>query len=359
MSLPTVTIVGRPNVGKSTFFNVVTKGLAAKAIISHIAGTTRDWKEGTFTWKGMLVRLIDTAGEPGNSTKDTLSGAVREAIRDGISKADLILLMLEARGEITTADRAVERIVRSSGKPWLVVVNKSDQPANAVLLAPYLALGPAVYAVSSTRRHGIPLLLNAIVSQLKKSGHKKESEVQAPLLRIAIVGRPNVGKSTLLNALSNSKRAVVSPTAGTTRDPVEAVVSLGKGSKELAISICDTAGIGRRGRILAGVEKQSVKAAELAIIQSNLVLVVVDFQEGPTRGDAHIAALAHQHKKPIIVVYTKKDLVDQESGPANARHSYMGRFPFMARAQSVVVSGETGENIELLRDQIANIANIK
>lgn len=358
MEPPIVTILGRQNVGKSTFFNAIVKG-QSKALTSHLPGTTRDWREGQVVWKGRMLILRDTAGEPvllvaGNQsdrfTHNELSLAVKGAIDRATKDAAILLLMVDYSAGITSLDEALARVVRASGIPWIVVVNKAEGPAR-IELAPFYKLGGAVVSVSASRKIGIDRVLNILAA---KVGSKKKTSSPRPLgaKRITISGRSNVGKSTLVNALLGRERTVVSPVRGTTRDPVETHTSVAPG---VVFTLVDTPGIGRRASASTDLQKQTAQRAYEELRRANAVLVVLDATEGPTRGDAHVAALAKELKKPFLTVYTKKDLLEQESMEEELIQKVNRRFPFLHKAPVVFVSGKTGENIELLKKEISSL----
>ncbi len=349
ISLPVVTIVGRPNVGKTTLFNQIVKFAGIpRAITSHVPGTTRDLNEGFAHWKGRDFIVIDTAGEPAGK-HEVLAKELERAIDEGIHQADLIVLVVDHAVGLTAQDKRVARRVRQSAKPWIVVANKADAISRhqhaRIELAPYYALAATVVAATATSRRGVQSVLNAIRRSLAPTVPTATPEAG---VEIAIVGRPNVGKSTLLNALVGAPRAIVSAMSGTTRDPVEARFTFG-GSH---VTLIDTAGIRRRGAIESGVEKESVRRAIARVKRADLVIVVCDAKEGPTRQDAHAAQLARGAGKPFIVVYTKMDQAESELNDPLHRTLIQGRFPFLARAKTFVVSGTTGENIDLLKKEL-------
>lgn len=347
--LPVVTIVGRPNVGKTTLFNQIVKFAGKpRAITSHVPGTTRDLNEGLAHWKERDFIVIDTAGEPTRAHEE-LAPELQRAIDEGIQKADLVVLVVDHAVGLTAQDKQVTGRVRQSRKPWIVVANKADaitrQSSARIALAPYYALGETVVAATATSRRGVQQVLNAIRLLLPPD---MPTDAVHSGAEIAIVGRPNVGKSTLLNALVGTKRAIVSPISGTTRDPVEARFAFG----DSYITLVDTAGIRRRGSIEVGVEKESVRRAIARATHADLVIVVLDAKEGPTRSDAHAAEMARRAKIPFIVVYTKMDQAESELRDPLHLNAIQGRFPFLARAKTFVVSGVTGENINLLKKEL-------
>ncbi|MGQ9491856.1 MAG: ribosome biogenesis GTPase Der [Anaerolineae bacterium] len=314
--MPVVALVGRPNVGKSTLFNRLTG--ERRAIVEDEPGTTRDRLYGQAEWSGCNFIVVDTGGldialtEKAPSKGDqpvALSAssrdyarAIRQQAEIAIAEADVVVLLVDARDGLTSADRDVAEILRRSGRPVVLAVNKADNEARrqAALEFYELDLGEP-YPISALHGTGTGDLLDAIVADLPII----EEEEAGDTVRVAIVGRPNVGKSSLLNALLQEERAIVSPLPGTTRDAIDTELTW-EGQR---ITLIDTAGIRRRGRVEAGVEKYSVLRALNAIQRADVVLLVVDATAGITAQDTHVAGFVLEAYKSVAVIVNKWDAV--------------------------------------------------
>jgi GTPase len=316
---PLVAIVGRPNVGKSTFFNRMIGERVA--IVEDMPGTTRDRIYGDTDWNGREFTLIDTGGlelgpgipvgqvgltgQPGDIMKHVMAQA-----QLAIEEADVIVFMVDARSGITAADEEVADLLRRSNaqKPVILAANKADNAARRLDAVEFYALGldePIV--ISSIQGTGTGDLLDRIVEELPPASETEE-ESEEDVTRIAIVGRPNVGKSSLLNAVLGFERSVVSDVPGTTRDAIDTQFIF-NGHK---IRLIDTAGIRRRGRVGAGVEKYSVLRSTRAIERCDIALLLIDASEGLAAQDTHIAGAIHDQAKGVIVVVNKWDLAQQQ-----------------------------------------------
>lgn len=314
---PLVAIVGRPNVGKSTFFNrMIGERLA---IVEDLPGTTRDRLYGDTDWNGRDFTLIDTGGlELGTAVPvgqvglhgqpgDLMDHVMAQA-HLAIEEADVIVFMVDARSGTTSADEDVAHLLRRTKKPVVLAANKADNASRRLDAVEFYNLGlgePIV--ISSIQGIGTGDLLDAIVEALPPAEELEEEE-EEDVVRIAIVGRPNVGKSSLLNALIGEKRSIVSNVPGTTRDAIDMLFEF-EGRK---IRLVDTAGIRRRGRIGAGIEKYSVLRSERAIERCDVALVLIDASEGLAAQDTHIAGAIDSHTKGVVVVVNKWDLAQQQ-----------------------------------------------
>lgn len=341
---PIIAIIGRPNVGKSSLFNRFLK--RRQAIVSPVSGTTRDRQYAPVAIEDYFVDIIDTAGLSGELESDEFGHEMMIQIQQAVKEADILIFVLDAQAGMTADDQRIAEIIRKSQAPTVVYINKADsglEKVDAKLLN--LGLGPTV-AGSLTQRKGMPELIDALHYVLKKLGTKKvgESVELTKEYRITLAGRPNVGKSTLYNALIGDDRVIVSDIPGTTRDTIDSRITLSDGT---AFIITDTAGLRRRGKIgsSAKVEQYSVLRTFKAIDNSDLVLVVVDATEGLTRGDAHVAQYAIDQKKPLITVINKTDLIDPET--FNFR-----RFPFLAKRPMIFISAAENKFIDELLELI-------
>jgi GTP-binding protein len=307
--LPSVVIVGRPNVGKSTLFNAVTG--QRRAIVGDEPGITRDRIYGEATHRGRRFKLVDTGGIIPNDEEMIPSQILKQA-RVALDQAAHIVFLIDGRTEITGIDRELAAMLRKLGKPVSLAVNKIDSPRREDLLHEFHALGfEHVFPVSAEHHLGIAELLDHVTEEFPKAERAEEgSGEQAPagapqhgIVKVAILGRPNVGKSTLLNALTGTERAIVSPIAGTTRDAVDETVSHG-GADYVFV---DTAGIRRKGKTKLMAEKLSVVMARRHLRMAHVALLVLDATEGVLALDATIAGYAHQEGRAIILCVNKWD----------------------------------------------------
>lgn len=298
--LPAVVIVGRPNVGKSTLFNAITR--QRRAIVGDEPGITRDRIHGEATHLGRRFEVIDTGGIIPNDDEMIPSEILKQA-RVALEDAAQIVYLIDGRTEITGTDRELAAMLRRLGKPVTLAVNKIDSAKREDLVNEFHQLGfKDVYPVSAEHRLGLHELLDHITREFPKDEAGDEAKSRA--IKVAIIGRPNVGKSTLLNALVGQERAIVSPVAGTTRDAVDETIEVDGTSFEFV----DTAGIRRKGKTTEMAEKLSVVMARRHIRMANIVLLVVDAQDGIVGSDATIAGYAHEDGRGVIVVVNKWDL---------------------------------------------------
>ncbi|UVT16291.1 MAG: ribosome biogenesis GTPase Der [Nitrospira sp.] len=322
--LPLVAIIGRPNVGKSTLFNKI---LGAKiAIVDDVPGVTRDRNYADATYRNRKFRLVDTGGLDLSSSNSMLN-LIRRQSEMAIAEADILIVLLDGRSGLTPPDHEVVRLLRGVTKPLFYAINKIDTPKSDPLLADFYRLGTdQLYAVSAEHGLGVAELLDAIYPLLPSADESGELE-QLP--RVAVVGRPNVGKSTLVNALLGEERVVVSDVPGTTRDPVDSLVT----HDDQRYIFTDTAGIRRRGKVDRGVEGYSVLRSLRAIGRSNIAVLLLDGVEGVTEQDTKIAGAILKQWRACILLINKWDL---RAGDAKAKQEYdlelRRRFPFLTWA---------------------------
>jgi GTPase len=341
-----VAIVGRPNVGKSTLFNRLTG--QRRAIVDEMAGLTRDRLYGVTEWGGRVFTLVDTAGlDPGLAAgaedEQALIRGTQEQARLAIEEADVCCLLVDVRHGVTGLDEDVARILRSGGTPVLLVGNKADSAVD-----PYwshevyrLGLGEPVF-ISALQGKDTGDLLDRLVELLPPASETAEQPEQADVLRAAIIGRPNVGKSSLLNVLVGEERALVSPVAGTTRDTVDTWLEDDQGPVQLV----DTAGIRRRGVVTTDVEHYSLLRALRAMERSEVAVVVVDVADGIVAQDRHIAGYAADAGKALVVVANKWDLLDQETrADPQTLKKIAAAFQFVPGVTVLAVSAKDGRNI--------------
>ncbi|NOX61838.1 MAG: ribosome biogenesis GTPase Der [Chloroflexi bacterium] len=317
---PIVALVGRPNVGKSTLFNRLVG--QRKAIVEDLPGTTRDRIYGDVEWTGVEFVVVDTGGIEALHTRegkpqpmaDPLATAsigfvseIREQAELAMKEADVIVMLVDAREGLTAADEEVANLLRTADKPVIVAANKADNAERRMNAVEFYALGLGdPFPISAYHGTGTGDLLDEIVKLLPPVEPEEEDEAT---LRIAIVGRPNVGKSSILNALLGQERAIVSDIAGTTRDAIDTHLTW----DGEPIMVVDTAGIRRRGRIERGIERYSVMRALRAIGRAEVVLLVLDATEGVTAQDAHIGGYILEEHRSLIIVVNKWDAIEKDS----------------------------------------------
>jgi len=335
MTKPIVAIVGRPNVGKSTLFN----RLVGKptAITEDIPGTTRDRLYADIPWKDSSLTLIDTGGLLLIPPSD-MAQRVKEQVEIAIEEADVIILLVDVVDGVTHMDKEIAELLRRTKKPVVLAVNKADNEARGYEAFQFyeLALGDPM-PISAYHNIGIYELLERVVDKLPYVPAEEEPE----MMKVAIVGRTNVGKSTLLNAILGQERAIVAESPGTTRDTIDIVYEY-DGQRMLLI---DTAGIRRRGQIEGGIERYSVMRALRAIGRADVALLVTDATEAITAQDAHIAGYIQQASKGIVLLVNKWDLVEQTADRAQWSQEMRRKLKFVAYAPIVFISAKLKKGI--------------
>lgn len=346
---PIVAIVGRPNVGKSTLFN----RLAGKriAIVEDTPGVTRDRIYSEAEWLNYKYILIDTGGiEP--YSEDKMLSQMRRQAEVAIETAHVILFVTDAKEGITHADEDVAGMLRKTNKPVVVAVNKVDNPSkfNEVYEFYNLGIGEP-FGVSSTLGLGIGDLLDKIVSFFKDIDENDEDDEAT---KVAIIGKPNVGKSSLVNRLLKEERVIVSDVPGTTRDAIDSLLEV---NNEKFILI-DTAGLRRKSKVNEDVERYSVLRALTAIERSDVCLVMIDAGEGVTDQDAKIAGYAHEAGKGVVLVINKWDIIEKDDKTMNEfRNRIRADLSFITYAPIIFISAKTGQRIDKLIELIKFVAN--
>ena len=340
-STPSVVIVGRPNVGKSTLFNRITG--QRRAIVGDEPGITRDRIHGFAEHGGRHFEVIDTGGILVNDQEYIPSQILRQA-EVALAEASHIVFLVDGRAEITAADRDLAQMLLRLGKPVSLAVNKADSGAQSDLTLPFYELGIAdVFPVSAEHGIGVDALLDYVTAGFPASG---EAPANAAGIKVSIIGRPNVGKSTLLNALTGHERAIVSPEAGTTRDAVDETV-IREGTEYVFV---DTAGIRRKGKTKLMAEKLSVVMARRHIRMAHVVLLVLDATEGVVGLDSTIAGYAHEGGRALIICVNKWDEIKGQGGQKRNEfeRSIRDQFKFLEYAPIVFLSAKTGVGVQKL-----------
>jgi GTP-binding protein len=338
-----VAIVGRPNVGKSTLFNRLVG--ERRAIVEDVPGTTRDRLYGTVSWGGVEFTIVDTAGlqDPSEieaSTITEIAKRTREQAQSAIDEADVIIFMVDTKAGMTAGDHEVADLLRRTDKPTILVANKIDNINRKDMAVEFYELGLGdPMAMSSYHGVGTGDLLDRIVENLPH--FEEEPDIAGP--KFAIVGRPNVGKSRLINALIGEERSIVSDLPGTTRDSLDTHLEW----NGQALTLIDTAGIRRRGRIEQGIEHFSALRSMRAIDRSDVVLLVIDATEEFTAQDLHIAGYVEEQKKGIVVVVNKWDLIEKDSSTMDLyRDEAKRQLDFLPYAPLVFISAKFGQRVQ-------------
>jgi GTPase len=343
----TIAIVGRPNVGKSTLFNRLIG--QRRSIVTDEPGITRDRIYGTTRWSGRSFEVVDTGGiVPGDETE--IPRKIVEQAQVAIDHASLIFLVVDGRTALAAPDQELARLLRKAGKTVYLVVNKIDSGKQNADTADFFRLGfRDVFPVSAEHGRGITELLDQVAISLpveEEEGEKPEE------IRVAIVGRPNVGKSTLLNRLVGEDRSMVSPVAGTTRDAVDSVVQ----QEDKTFRFIDTAGIRRKGKTELKAEKLSVVMARRHMEKSDVALLLIDGGQGVTAVDAHIGGYAHEAHRSVIIVVNKWDVVQKShSITADFEKDIREKLKFLSFAPIVFISAKTGQRVQKLYGAIKEV----
>ena len=343
-SLPSVVIVGRPNVGKSTLFNAILG--QRRSIVGDEPGITRDRIMGVANYRGRKFDLIDTGGIITDDNEMIPSQILKQA-RVALEDADQVIFLIDGRAEITGADRDLVAMLRKLGRPVTLAVNKIDSPKREGLTHEFHSLGfDNLFGVSAEHQLGLDDLLDHVTrdfASFKELSKEEEDEIGPRPIKVAIIGRPNVGKSTLLNALTGSERAIVSPIAGTTRDAVDEMVEQ-EGTQYVFV---DTAGIRRKGKTKLMAEKLSVLMARRHLRMAHVALLVLDANDGMLAADATIAGYAHEEGRAVIIVVNKWDL-SADNNRKKFQEQIADELKFLEYAQVAFVSAQKKQGIRVL-----------
>jgi GTP-binding protein len=393
MTQPLLAIVGRPNVGKSTLFNRLVGG--RPALVHDTPGLTRDRRYGECDYFGAVMRLVDTGGLDPEATRDVIGAGIHRQAMHAIGEANAVILVVDGRAGLSAIDQGLAVQLRATGKPVFLVVNKIDHPVRDDLVHDFHALGlGAPWPISAAHGRGIDPMLEAIAETVgarrpdvpdappadiwdvlegdvgdpeadepaadpdgpgedgRAHRRRREAEADARPLRVAFVGRPNAGKSSLTNRLLGEERSLVHHVAGTTTDPVDTAFSIGGRDYVLV----DTAGIRRKAKVEADVEKLSVTMALSQIERADIVVLVIDAELGPAEQDARIAGMIEQAGRGLVVAFNKSDLVTSDDAKTALRDLTTDTFHFMPWLTTTMLSAQRGDGVDRLLDVIDKVA---
>ena len=351
MANPVVAIVGRPNVGKSTFFNKLIG--ERRSIVEDTPGVTRDRIYGETEWRGRKITLIDTGGiEP--KTDDVILSQMKLQAEIAVESADVIIFLCDVRTGLTAADRDVAIMLKKSGKPIVPAINKCDR----VGALPYefyefyeLGFEAEPIPVSSVHGTGTGDVLDAVCNALPEAVNEDEDDDS---IKVAVIGKPNAGKSSMINRLVGSNRLIVSDIAGTTRDAVDTHVENEYGK----FTFIDTAGIRRQSKVSDAIEKYSVLRAHMAVERADVCLIMVDANEGVTEQDERIAGLAHEAGKACIILVNKWDTIEKDNSTVNQFTTKVYEaLGYMQYAPLLFVSAKTGQRVSNIFEHICYVFN--
>ena len=351
MAKPIVAIVGRPNVGKSTLFNKLVG--TRLSIVDDTPGVTRDRIYGESEWRNRRFSLVDTGGiEP--KTNDVILAQMRTQAQLAIDAADVIVLVTDLRTGVVATDREIAAMLQRSGRPIVLCVNKCDtvgEPPAEFYEFYNLGLGDPV-AVSSVHGHGTGDLLDRVFEHFPPE--EEGEEIEGEEIRVAVIGKPNVGKSSLINYISGEERCIVSDVAGTTRDAIDTSIENRFGK----FTFIDTAGLRRKSKVEDSIEHYSVLRAQMAIDRSDVCVIMIDAAVGFTDQDSKVAGLAHEAGKGCVIAVNKWDAVAKDDKTMQEyRKKLENDFSFMPYAPIVFISVKTGQRVDRLFELIKHVAN--
>lgn len=349
MAKPTVAIIGKPNVGKSTFFNYIVGSRIS--IVEDTPGVTRDRVYAEANWRGRNFTVVDTAGiEP--ESDDTIISQMREQAKIAIDIADVILFLTDVKQGVTAADQEIAIMLKKSKKPVVLVCNKADNMSrdrHEIYEFYNLGMGEP-YPVSAANALGIGDVLDALYENFPE---KSDDEDDDGRIKVAVIGKPNVGKSSLINKILGENRTIVSNIAGTTRDAIDTEYENEYGKYVLI----DTAGIRRKSKVSESIEKFSIMRTLLAIERADVCLMMIDANEGVTDQDAKIAGEAHEAGKGIIIVVNKWDEYEKETGTLEKyKKDIYAKLSYLSYAPVIFISAKTGQRVDKLFNMINNVA---
>ena len=349
MPKPIVAIIGKPNVGKSTFFNYLAGSRIS--IVQDTPGVTRDRIYAESNWRGRQFTLVDTGGiEP--DSEDIILSQMREQANLAITMADVIIFLTDIKQGVTAADKEIALMLKKSGKPIVLVCNKADnydRDSQEAYEFYNLGMGEP-YPISATNALGIGDVLDAIYEHFPT---KTEDEDIDDTIKVAVIGKPNVGKSSLINKILGEKRTIVSNIAGTTRDAIDTPFENEHGKYVLI----DTAGVRKKNKVNETIEKYSVMRTMLAIERADVCLMMIDANDGVTDQDAKIAGEAHESGKGVIIVVNKWDEYEKTTGTLEKyQKEIYNKLSYLSYAPTIFISAKTGQRVEKLFDMINDVA---
>ncbi len=349
MGKPTVAIIGKPNVGKSTFFNYIVGSRIS--IVEDTPGVTRDRVYAETNWRGRNFTVVDTAGiEP--ESEDIIISQMREQAKIAIDIADVIIFLTDVKQGVTAADQEIALMLKKSKKPVVLVCNKADNMSkdrNDIYEFYNLGVGEP-YPVSAANALGIGDVLDAIYDKFPE---QQEGEDEDDKIKVAVIGKPNVGKSSLINKILGENRTIVSSIAGTTRDAIDTEYENQYGKYVLI----DTAGIRRKSKVTESIEKFSIMRTLLAIERADVCLMMIDANEGVTEQDAKIAGEAHEAGKGIIIVVNKWDEYEKKTGTLEKyKKEVYNKLSYLSYAPIIFISAKTGQRVDKLFSMINHVA---
>ena len=349
MSKPIVAIIGKPNVGKSTFFNYLAGSRIS--IVEDTPGVTRDRVYAETNWRGRNFTLVDTGGiEP--ESDDIILSQMREQANLAISMANVIIFLTDIRQGVTAADREIALMLKKSGKPIVLVCNKADnfdKDRQEIYEFYNLGIGEP-FPISASNALGIGDVLDEIYNHFPE---KEEGEDDENIIKVAVIGKPNVGKSSLINKMLGENRAIVSNIAGTTRDAIDSELENEYGK----YVFIDTAGIRRKSKVTESIEKFSIMRTLLAVERADVCLMMIDALEGVTDQDAKIAGEAHEAGKGIIIVVNKWDEYEKETGTLESyKKDIYAKLSYLSYAPIIFISAKTGQRVQKLYEMINHVA---
>ena len=350
MSKPVVAIVGRPNVGKSTFFNYIVGQRIS--IVDDTPGVTRDRVYAETNWRGREFTVIDTAGIE-EMTGDVIVDQMREQVDIAIDLADVIIFLTDIRQGVTAADEEIAMILKKSQKPIVLVCNKADRyEKDPVELYEFYNLGIGEpHPLSAANAIGVGDVLDAIYEKFPK---EEEENIDSDVIKVAIIGKPNVGKSSLVNRILGENRVIVSDIAGTTRDAVDSEFENEFGK----YVFIDTAGIRRKSKVKENIEKYSVMRSNLAIDRADVCIMLIDANEGVTEQDSKVLGEAHEAGKGIIIAVNKWDSIEKDNHTINDfKKKIENELGFASYAPIVFISAKTGQRVDKLFELINSVAS--
>ncbi len=349
MPVPRIALVGAPNTGKSTLFNRLLG--RRRALVHPEPGMTRDVNEARFQIRGRETWLVDTGGLVGAEDASLLGGAVRDRVLEVVREASVVIFLVDGKSGLGPQDEDLATLFHRADRPVILAVNKMESPARSAAAAEFWRLGfERTLEISAEHGHGVDDLLDAVEGLLPAEDQEATEEAGAEV-RIAVAGRPNVGKSSLLNALAGRARSIVSDEPGTTRDAVETSFTRG----QAIWRVVDTAGLRRRGHVARGPESLSVMAARRSIASVDVVILVMDCTEAPTAQDLHVAGIAHDAGRPFVVAINKWDREDKALEAEALIARVKARLRFAPYAPVVTVSALTGLRVDRLLPIVAEV----